>query len=282
MFASLQSTSWFVLAVNLVCLAAVRPHAATASERRNYSLLIGVNKYDHLGEIKRDENLSFAERDAEELSEALRFVGYAPDAVVTMTTAGSRDNPHYPTAANIRKQVKATAGRLLDGDSVVVSFSGYEMQFGDNDDYYLRPADADGDDIHSLVSLREVPAAFGGAKGNGKLMIIDSCRALEGSGRGKALTLRLPTRSVGVLFACSAGQSAFEVAEKRQGVLSYFVAKGLRRAADNDKDGTVTVEELLSFVKKCVPKYQKNQVPELIGVIPPIKFSLSSADSPPE
>jgi uncharacterized caspase-like protein len=281
MFISLRSSLLCsAIALTIACLALARPHAAVAGEGRGYALLIGVNKYNDVKAIKRNENLSYAERDADQLAEALHGVRYTPDSVVTMTTARTRDDPRHPTAAHIRKEVKATAGRLRDGDSVVVSFSGYEMQFAGDDDYYLCPADADADDLHSLISLREVTAALGGAKGKSKLLIIDSCRGLEGSGRGKAPTPRLPTRSVGVLFACSAGQVAYEVPEKRQGVLSYFVGEGLRGAADHDKDETITGEELVSFVKAHVSKYQKDQVPELIGQVPSIEFSPSGADSP--
>ena len=272
---SRSPSSWVVIALNIVCLALTRPPAAEADEGRGYALLIGVNTYDDVKAIKRTATLSFAERDADQLAEVLHGLRYAPDAVVTMTTARTRDDPRYPTAANIRKQVKTTAGRLLDGDSVVVSFSGYEMQLAGDDDCYLCPADADADDPHTLISLREDCAALGRVKGERKLVIVDSCRSMEKERTGKALTPRLPGRSVGVLFACSAGQFASEVPEKRQGVLSYFVVEGLRGAADDDKDGTITTAELVSYVKARVPKYLKDQTPELVGPLPPIEFTLS-------
>ena len=48
------------------------------------------------------------------------------------------------------------------------------------------------------------------------------------------------------------------------------------------RDARVTASELVSFVKERVPKYRANQVPELIGRVPPIEFSHSAAGSPPE
>ena len=179
MFASIQKSPCFVIAWSLVCQSAMAPSRRTPLRGGTYALLIGVNKYDHVAAIKRVENLSFAETRRRTTRPSPSHREVEPDAVITMTTAAARDDERYPTAANIRKLVKATAGRLLDGDSVVMSFSGYEMQFAGDDDYYLCPADAAADDVHSLVSLREVAAVFDGAKGTGKLLIIDSCRSLE-------------------------------------------------------------------------------------------------------
>jgi uncharacterized caspase-like protein len=249
--------------------------AAEGNEGRRYALLIGVNTYDNVKAIKRVQNASFAERDAQQLAETLRGRGFARDSVLAMTTAESRHDGRFPTAANIRKQVKALAARLRDGDSVVVSFAGYEMQFAGDDDYYLCPANADADDLHTLVSLREICTMLGQAKGAGKLVIVDSCRVMEGEGPGNAPAPRMPDGSVGVLFACSAGQNAYESADKRDGVFSSFVVEGLRGDADGDRDGIVTAAELVSYVKARVPGYQKGQQPELIGPMPLIEFTPS-------
>ena len=118
------------------------------------------------------------------------------------------------------------------------------------------------------------------ASGEGKLVIVDSCRFMEQEGPAQAPAPRIPARSVGVLFACSAGQNSYEVAEKRHGVLSYFIVEGLGGAADDDRDGTVTAAELVAFVKARVPKYQKDQQPELIGPVPPIEFTPTRSPSP--
>lgn len=263
----------------ILCAAIVLgPMAASAgaadidAEPVRRALLIGVNKYDDARAIHRDGNLSFAERDAQQLAAALEARGFAADSIVTMTTGSQRNDRLYPTAANIRRQVRAIAGRLDDGDSIVVSFSGFEMQFAGDDDYYLCPADADASDPHTLVSLREVCTILDRAKGEGKLVIVDSCRSMERPGPRRALTPRLSARSVGVLFACSAGQYAAETPEKQQGTLSYFLVKGLRGAADADRDGIVTASELFAYAKAGVAKSAPDQTPDVIGALPRIDF----------
>ncbi|MGA2701591.1 MAG: caspase family protein [Isosphaeraceae bacterium] len=272
MFATFRSSISLVLTLNLLCLVASGTRAAAddlSREGRRYALIIGVNTYDNGLVIKGDVKTLFAESDAARFAQTLRSRGFSPDSIVTMTTALPRDNPRYPTAANVREQIKAIAGRLTSRDSVVVAFAGNERQFAGDDDYYMCPSDAEFDDARTLISLREVCSALEQADGNGKLVIVDSCRVREGP--GKAPTPRLPGRSVGVLFACSAGQEAAEEAPTG-GVLSYFVVEGLSGAADDDKDGTITTAELVSYVKARVPLYRKNQTPELIGPVPPIEF----------
>jgi uncharacterized caspase-like protein len=268
----LRFSTSFVLALTVLSLVAREGPAADDSAGRRYALVIGVNKYDDVNAILRSENLKFAERDADQIADGLRRCGFDADSVIVMTTAVARTDDRFPTAANIRKQVKAIAKQLRDGDSLVVSFAGYEMQFAGNDDYYFAAADAEADDLHTLVSLKEVCARLDRGKGKGKLVIVDSCRAMEGAGPEKAATLRIPAGSVGVLFACSAGQSANETDETEHGVLSYFVVKFLREAASKDQVGPITAAELVSYIKERVPKDQKDQQPELIGPMPQLTF----------
>jgi hypothetical protein len=74
---------------------------------------------------------------------------------------------------------------------------------------------------------------------------------------------------VAVLVACSGGKHAYEDAT-HHGVLSYYVCKGLRGAADKDADGTVTWSELVPYVRDQVSVYAKmnlkaNQTPVVVG-----------------
>ena len=78
MFAVFRSCSWLAPALNLFFLVASDTRAAEGAEGRRYALLIGVNTYDNVKAIKRDQNLSFAERDAQQLAETLRGAGSRP------------------------------------------------------------------------------------------------------------------------------------------------------------------------------------------------------------
>jgi uncharacterized caspase-like protein len=253
------------------------PVLIRAVSSNRYALLIGVNRYENLKALGAPKNLDFAENDALQIAGVLRSTGFAASRIVTMTTQSDRTSKLYPSAANIRKQVEELAGRLQEEDTVLVAFSGYEKQFPGSDDYFFCSADGDASNRRTLVSLRELCAALDRAPGKVKCVVVDSCRHQEG--KGKALAPRLGTSKVGVLFACSAGELAHEVASKRQGVLSYFLCEGLRGAADSNGDGTITGPELLAYLQVQVPRFTKAEVkmaqtPVLMGKINDLEFPL--------
>ncbi len=256
------------------------PHCVRASDPaqrqpRRFALLIGVNKYNP-ATTKGMAGLTYADGDARRLGDSLAASGFSRDGIVVMNTAVPRESPRYAIATNIRKQLKAFVARLQEGDSVVFGFAGYEMQFADDDDYYLCPSDCDVDDTHTMISLREVCTLLGRSKAANRLVIVDSCRGREKP--GQAPTPRLGDANVGVLFACSAGQISFENDKLRSGYLANFLIEGLRAGADADQDGTITVGELYAYARARVAAYSNNeQVPEFLGAVPPIEFKPARA-----
>ncbi len=244
--------------------------ALAQGDGRQVAILIGVNNYEN-AKLKGAGNLKYADGDARRLGDALAVSGFSRDGIVVMNTGEPRESPRYPTATNIRKQLKGIAGQLHEGDTMVVGFAGYEMQFADDDDYYLCSTDADLDDTHTLISLREVCSTVGRSKARNRLVIVDSCRGRERA--GGAPTPRLADTGVGVLFACSAGQISDEDEKLRSGFVTYFLIEGLRGAADSDQDGTITTSELYAFARARVSGYTKNQqVPDFLGAIPLVEF----------
>jgi hypothetical protein len=94
------------LSATLAGVYVARPAPAAQTGGDHYALLIGVNKYDDVRAINRNANLAFAERDSEQIAEALLGRGFPPDKVLIMSTAAARGGELYPTAANVRRQVK--------------------------------------------------------------------------------------------------------------------------------------------------------------------------------
>jgi uncharacterized caspase-like protein len=257
-----------------------------AAERREKpgrmcALLIGVNKYENVAAIDRKDDLKFAENDAQGLGQALRAAGFADEDVVVMTTAEPADGRLSPRAANIRKELRSLLKGLTHADTVLVAFAGYEMQFAGSDEYYICPADADKSDKKTLVSLSELYDELGQAKAGCKIVIVDSCRLLEGRRGAKAP--KAPPKGVAVLFACSGGENAFEVPDKKHGVLSYYLREGLRGAADEDGDGQVTWSELVPYVQDRVSGYVKknlkaSQTPVVVGRTGEFQVAVSPKD----
>jgi uncharacterized caspase-like protein len=84
--------------------------------------------------------------------------GYAPGDTVVLTGAQPSASPLRATAANIRAHLKKIAARTRPADTLVVYFSGNELQPAGSDEYYLCPADARKQDTRTMVGLTEAYA----------------------------------------------------------------------------------------------------------------------------
>ena len=263
---------------------ALAPVAAEALPQR-YALLVGVNKYE------RGAILEHADYDANNFAKTLLGAGYAGANVIVLSTEEPAESLLSPKGANIRRELTALCARVRPGDSIVVTFSGYEKQYPGSDEYYLRPSDGKtrqygglvygearerGEQVveddtsyrSTLVSLSEVTAALAASEAASKAVIIDSCRSAEGV--GGAHRPKEPPPGVAVLFACSTGESTIEVSgdNSRGGVFTQRVCKALRGGAN----GRVTWGELVSGMNRL--RFEApdgtwvTNTPELLGSTP--------------
>lgn len=235
--------------------------APAFAEGKRYALLVGVGRYDgkNTGGLSV---LEFAQRDPALLGPVLKKAGFAE--VVMMTCDARPGGKFRATSANIRARLAELLAKVTPGDHVVFHFSGNERQKGGSAGYLLCPADTDVGRKDTMISLGEVCAALEKTKAASRVVIIDSCRPLEKKGKDAALTPAIPSKNVAVLFACSAGEEAFEVSTLKAGVLTAHVVKGLQGAADRNKDGKVSWAELTAYVRSAVPKEVRQQ-PEVLG-----------------
>src|SRR5262249_26041439 len=96
-----------------------------------------------------------------------------------------------------------------------------------------------------------------------KLLLVDACRNDPRDSRSLDVdAVPRPPRGTAALFSCGSGQRAFETPKLGggHGVFFHYVLEGLKGKAQNE-DGQVTWDDLISFVKRQVPR----AVPKLIG-----------------
>jgi Caspase domain len=68
------------------------------------------------------------------------------------------------------------------------------------------------------------------------------------------------------LLSCSSNQYSFEDASLQHGIFTWFLLKALNGAADQNRDGLVSILETANYVKKRVDAYTKReQTPVLLG-----------------
>ncbi len=275
-----------LLVLTAAALLTLHPGLAQTAKGKKYALLVGVDHYAHSG----FKPLKGAENDVEELAKVLRKQGF--DVRLLTTARGRKKDADAPTAANLRKELDKLLSDKVREDTVLIALAGHgaEVDVPHPDDKgkerprtntytYFIPSDGHLRNIsystgHSdrLLELGDLFDQLGtGPKKCGagaKLVLIDACRdgvTAESSTRTSALSpthVKVPL-GVSALFSCGPGQAAlelpFDVGEedyRRHGVFFYHVIEGLKGEAAN-RDGTVNMEDLSSYVRRKVPAYLK-------------------------
>lgn len=230
--------------------AAARPGDAVA-------VIIGVDAYRRLPEAR------FASQDARLMRHYLT------------RTLGVPDDPRHLA---VRTGADATGGemRRLLGDrgwlsrrttastDLVVYFAGHGVVGADGRTPFLLPSDGDaayaddtGLDLHALFGrLARLPA-------RSITVLVDACFAglgrdgkpLVPGTRAAAVSIEHPALlrpGMAVFLASRGTQPAGDLPERRHGLFTWHVARGLQGAADANADGAITVHELGTWVERSV------------------------------
>jgi len=253
--------------VSISCLAAwgdvhgVAPPSAgseAAPDRGDpWALLIGINDYQHVGDLK------FCRQDAEALRTVLvQNAGFSPQRVMTLTDAAS-DPKNLATRQNIRTRVEQIILSAEKHDAVLIFFAGHVVTLEDGG--YLLPVGGEQDDPDSAVSLQWLRGRLSDCKAVTKLLVLDMGRpGLDRPAGSMSIDLQAG-RGVAMLTSCAAGQTSYE--EGGHGVFSRYLAEGLMGDGDADNDGAITGGELFDYVKSrmsdwCVEN-RKSQTPQM-------------------
>ena len=229
-----------------------------------YALLVGINDYQNdIGALK------YCVADVQAFQQALiQTADYKPKNVHLMTDQMSgRD---LPQANNVILRLENLAQKVQPEDTFIFYFSGHGIS--NQDQSYLLAVDSDTSTPRilkrSAIPLQEVNEILSQVKAQQLLTIIDACRNDPSSGRGnqdnllsddfaRGFKIQRRTTSSGkpavsaTLYACSIGERAYEWAEKKQGVFSYFLLEGLNGQAANSQ-GQVTVTGLAEYTQSKV------------------------------
>ncbi|MCA9092972.1 MAG: SUMF1/EgtB/PvdO family nonheme iron enzyme [Planctomycetaceae bacterium] len=221
---------------------------------KKLALLVGVNKYERRGFA----DLSYAQRDVEELGAELRRLGFE-----TTVLTGDAEGELRATRSNIDEHVQKLLQDVHKQDIVLLMFSGHGQQFDmkrddgstKNDAFYC-PVDAVMGEPESLVSLSLLIDDVLARKGGRNLVLVDACRDLpKDASRGikgvQGRSISLPEETA-VFFSCRQGQQSYENqnAGGGHGVFTHCVLEGLRgKASIND---AVTWSSLVNFVENSM------------------------------
>ena len=235
--------------------------AAQPATAKTWALLVGISHYQNLPE----ENwLQYPDADAKALAAHLasgRGGAVPADQMQLMTN-------EQATTAAIRSALKAflttkpekddTVYVLIAGHGVVDETGGYILTY-DSDPHNLAGTALPMAELHSLVQQSLTKTGH-------VIFLADVCRAATIAGqKTSAVGDKLneigeaPGELLG-LMAARPRELSMEGPEfgGGHGAFSWSVLRGLEGAADEDKDGFVTIGELIDFVTTDVPKLTKN------------------------
>jgi hypothetical protein len=235
---------------------------ADAPPHRAVFALVVTN--NHSAELGRPD-LHYADDDGVKYAEVFRML--APEGNVHLLTELDRDSallfPHLrgklrsPTRAEV-----AAAAASIAGAAAGALRSGAEVEF-----YFVFAGHGDVDHGKGFLELRDgrftsedVEKLLKSIPSTRSHVILDSCnsffvlnsrkpggrRVVVADEAAKELRERLP--NVGVFLSTSAEAEVFEWSELQSGIFSHAVRSGITGAADANKDGVVSYEELRAFV----------------------------------
>lgn len=222
-----------------------------------YAVIVGVSRYETFPHLK------YADDDAFQYYAFLKSPegGALEDDKIKILVDESA------VKDNIVKAMEELFYKADENDVVMLYFSGH----GINGSFL--PIDSDG--YKNRLTYDELKTILGNSKAKQKVCLADACFS------GSLLAMKSAySQSLNLFYTSlreSAGGTAFLLSSKqeevslesqglRQGLFSHYVIKGLKGAADVNKNKIVTIKELYDYVYQNVKEYsQSAQTPTIAG-----------------
>lgn len=217
-----------------LCALTILALAAPAqAEIRRFAVVIGANIGD-----PDEARLRFAETDAQKVAHTLRVVGEFPAAQVMQLTGVNADE--------VRRALLELNARLRQetGDTILlVYYSGH----------------ADVDNLHmggTHLGARELRDILAGSSAASRVLIIDACRSggltrVKGGSPTVPFVVHLgevaPPAGLAILTSSAEGEDSQESDLLAGSFFTHYLNSGLIGAADQNRDGQVTLAEAFSF-----------------------------------
>jgi hypothetical protein len=232
--------------------------------RKNiWAVVVGINDYPHARQLK------WAVNDARSFYRHLVDVIRIPRENVTLLL--NQDAGLSRLRSALGTHLKKMA---VKQDMVIIYFVGHGATEkdvlspdGDGLEKYILPYDVDPEDLYaSALPMREISHIFYRIQSQRIIFIADACYSGASGGRTISLTgIRsnisdafldriTAGRGTVIMTASGANEVSAEDEKLQHGVFTFYLLQGLSGAADADKDGLITVDEIYQYVSVQVPR----------------------------
>jgi formylglycine-generating enzyme required for sulfatase activity len=226
-----------------------------------WALLIGINKYATLSELK------YCAQDAKAIRDVLvRYGGYDPQKIILLTD--DQDSPaHRPTFLNMKRRIGQVTREAGPNDSLLIAFSGHGTVV--NNRGYLVPQDGDED---ASIAMKDIKDQIEACEARQKVLILDACHSGKDRSSprlGDSLLNEAAGKGFITITSCDAEEKAYEDDAAQRGIFTKHLVNGLSGKADSNRDGDITHGELYEYIYEKVRAWSiqngKEQHPKLIG-----------------
>lgn len=225
---------------------------------------IGINNYRYVDPLKYSVN------DATAFSEyAIDHLNVPKQNVILITDEDA-------TQKAIKRILGDDLRRKADRkDTVIIFFAGHGAPYPDKTsqdpdqiEKYLLPVDAERDSLYSsAIQMDDIADILSRLQAERVVFIADTC--YSGASGGRTLLAnrgfraqmsdhfleRLATgKGRVILAACEPGELAREDDDKQHGLFTYYLLEGLKGPADMDHDGSITTDEIYSYLDRNIPR----------------------------
>lgn len=247
------------------------PPRKARPNKHAYAVVIGIERYR-----QKLPQADFAAGDANLMGEYLaRVMGYPEENVVVLTNENA-------TKGDFEKYFERWLVNNVEKNSAVfVYYSGHGAPDPKTGGAYLVPYDGDPTFIAETgYSLKRLYGALGNLPAKEIIVVLDSCfsgaggrSVLADGARPLVMNLQanlIPSRNMTVLAASSGEQISSTYKEKKHGLFTYFLLKGIKDEDVIKPDGSLKMDDLMGYLKPQVEriarkKYNNTQTPQLIG-----------------
>ena len=242
----------------------LRTRSSVAPGARLHLLTVGISDY---GKLAGHLRLKYAHQDAYDVASAI--VSTQNGLYASVVPQVLQDDE--ATKAGIFRALETLRQGMAAGeqgrDLAVVHFSGHGAMIDDS--FYLLPHGVDARDrvgiAASGLAIEELKKKLRQLGEHGRvLVLLDACRSGAATDDGidvtvNAATLRtaLATANVTVLTSSEAGQLSREDPAWGNGAFTEALLDALRRA-DDDRNGLISVTELINYLATHVPRLTGN------------------------
>ncbi len=238
------------------------------------AIILGVESYSNI------PGVTFAKRDAAIFKEYATSVLGVPN---------SKNNVYYKTDQEVTKGelLKLFTGngwlkkRAQPSSDVYIFFAGHGAPDIKNESPYLIPFDGDANyPSQTGFSLTQMYEELARLNARSVTVFLDACfsggtrenQMLLADARPVLIKVKNPillSDKLVVFSASSGSEISSGYPDMKHGLFTYFLLKGLRGEADGNRDRTLTIDELESYVVRQVSRtagtLDREQTPQVVG-----------------